>query len=146
MPSLAEPKCIILHHSLTVDSGTVSWDAIRRYHVQHLGWADIGYHFGVEFVNDHYEIFTGRMMNEIGAHCRQDKMNYRSLGIMFNGNFDFYPPPEGQWVLGLRLVRSLMDVFGIPKGSVLGHNYFAKYKTCPGKMFDVAKFQAELVG
>lgn len=139
-----KPKCIILHHSLTKDSGTVSWDAIRRYHVQHLGWTDIGYHFGVEFVNNHYEIFTGRMMNEVGAHCRQDRMNYRSLGICFIGNFDFFPPSEEQWILGLRLVSSLMDVLEISKDSVFGHNYFAKYKTCPGEMFDVAKFQGLL--
>ncbi len=139
-----KPEFIIIHHSLTKDSETVSWNAIRRYHVQKLKMINIGYPFGIELVNDNYEIFMGRMMNETGAHCRQNRMNHCSLGICFIGNFDNELPPEEQWNLGLKLISSLMDIFKISKDKVLGHNYFAKYKTCPGKKFNVPKFVDQL--
>ncbi len=163
-----KPEYIILHHSLTKDSKTVSWSAIRRYHTSYKyrgriltkakalkmksegirgiasPWRAIGYHMGLELINDRHEILTGRMMNETGAHCYQSRMNHRSLGIMFMGNFDNEKPPKEQWNLGLKLVSSLMDVFKISKDNVFGHNHFAKYKTCPGKLFDVDEFINQL--
>lgn len=84
------------------------------------------------------------MMNEYGAHCRQDEMNTRSLGICFVGNFDFDPPPDPQWELGIRLIKSLLEVFDIPAQRVWGHNAFAHYKTCPGKKFNMAVFKEKL--
>ena len=138
------PEYIILHHSLTRDSETVSWNAIRKYHVQKLNFRNIGYHMGLEQIKDRQEILMGRMMNETGAHCRQSRMNHRSLGICFIGNFDKEKPPKEQWNLGLKLVSSLMYVFKIPKDKVLGHNHFAKYKTCPGKKFDADEFVKQL--
>lgn len=137
------PKYIILHHSATKDSGTVSWNAIRRYHIG-MGWSDIGYHFGIELINDHYEILMGRMFNQSGAHCKQDRMNYRSLGICFIGNFDLVKLSREQWNTGLKLVGSLCDTFGIPKDNVYGHNLLAHYKTCPGNLFDVDAFVEDL--
>lgn len=138
------PDSIVIHHSLTEDSKTVSWGAIRRYHVVDLGWRDIGYHYGIELIGDYYEVLLGRMVNIPGAHCKQEGMNARSIGICLVGNFDNAPPPLQQYTKALELVRTLMQTFNIPVGRVYGHNQFASYKTCPGKMFNMNEFREDL--
>ena len=134
------PEAIVLHHSLTRDNATVSWGRIRRYHVGELGWTDIGYHFGIELARDQYEVFAGRGLDCVGAHCAASGMNRRSLGVCFVGNFDYDPPPSDQWAVGLRLVRSLCNRFDIDPDDIYGHRYFDGRKTCPGRMFDMAAF------
>jgi len=138
------PDHIIIHHSLTEDGKTVSWGAIRRYHTMTLGWRDIGYHFGIELVEDGYEILMGRMPDEEGAHCKQQNMNRRSVGICCVGNFDVKPPPAGQYQLCRKLTRYLMMLFAIAPEHVLGHREMAHYKSCPGKLWNMDHFRALL--
>jgi len=138
------PKFIILHHSLTKDSETVSWQAIRRYHIDTMKWNDIGYHYGIELVNDQHEILVGRMPNQSGAHCKQMGMNRMSIGICFVGNFDDGKPLPEMWVMGLRFVRGLMDIYQIPRQNIKGHRELCDYKSCPGFYFDLNKFRSQL--
>jgi N-acetylmuramoyl-L-alanine amidase len=147
----------MIHHSLTQDGKTVSWQAIRWWHMGLSGSKDpkspnynpytarpdrdIGYHFGIELINDHYEILVGRELDEEGAHCVG--MNARALGICFIGNFDLAEPPIEQWMVGVRFVRSLCRILMIPVVNVVGHRDFAP-KTCPGKKFDLERFRREI--
>ena len=132
---------IVLHHSLTKDSKTVSWAAIRRYHVQTLGWSAIGYHYGIELVGFDYEILVGRLMNQVGAHCIG--LNRESLGICFIGNFDTEDPEESMLIVGRGLVKSLLEVFNLGIEDIVGHNQYSN-KTCPGKMFSMDVFRESL--
>lgn len=134
------PEYIIIHHSLTKDSQTVSWNAIRNYHLS-LGWHDIGYHFGIELIDFTYEIFVGRMMLESGAHCKQAAMNYRSIGICCVGNFDLGPVPVAQFRKLVALTQTLMAVFNINSFKVRPHREYATYKTCPGSKFQWDEFK-----
>lgn len=134
------PDYIIIHHSLTEDSSTVSWNAIRRYHVHKLGWDYIGYHFGIELIGDKYEALIGRWLNIPGAHCKQEGMNQRSWGICVVGNFDYTPPEASQIIVLKLLVQSLMEIGNIPKENIKMHRDFASYKTCPGVMFPFQEF------
>jgi N-acetylmuramoyl-L-alanine amidase len=134
------PTHIVIHHSLTADSQTVSWDAIRWYHTRTLGWRDIGYNVGIELVNSRYEILLGRMLTEPGAHCKENGMNRTSIGICLVGNFDQAPPPTGQLDLLISFTRSMMDLLGIPAANVKRHSDYALYKSCPGKLFPWAQY------
>lgn len=127
---------IMLHHSLTDDSRTVSWPAIRRYHKQTMGMKDVGYSFGVEMAGPEYEALIGRSLYEVGAHCKEGEMNRKAIGICLVGNFDKAPPPPAQMeVLRDRLLLPLMQAFQIPPSKIVFHRDYAGYKLCPGAAF-----------
>ncbi len=137
-----KPKIVIIHHSATRDSGTVSWGAIRRYHTETLGWDAIGYSYGLELIGNHYEILVGRMMNEPGAHTKGH--NHNSLGICFIGNYDKDEVPPEMWDLGIRFISSLCQIVNINPVHIYGHREFADYKSCPGKRFNTIMFRAQI--
>jgi len=150
------PKWIVLHHSLSLDRNqTLDWASIRRWHVDDNGWRDIGYHFGVEQINDYREILVGRMPNETGAHCTHAGMNRKSIGICAVGNFDVLAPSEELIAKLRRFTLGLMDVLDIPPENIIGHRDAGlmdgfdwrkgEYKSCPGKLFPLDKFKASLI-
>ena len=126
------PQRIILHHSLTKD-GKIgeSFSAIKRYHTKTLGWSDIGYHLVLEYVNGKLKWFEGRALVTRGAHCREQQMNFKSIGICVVGNFDidYLTDDHIQMILAkkkeleIRLGRELPIEF---------HRDYATYKSCPG--------------
>ena len=133
-----KPIKIIAHHSLTKDSATVSWGAIRKYHTQTLGWSDIGYHAGVELVKSgadlYFEVLMGRMWDIPGAHTRGH--NNDSLGICFIGNFDNYFPEQKLLMTGAKVISLWLKLFDLKIEDIYPHNHFAQ-KSCPGSFFDL---------
>jgi len=138
-----KPNKIIVHHSLTKDSLTVSWGAIRTWHVEHEGYDDIGYHAGVELVGNgssvYYEVLLGRMWNVPGAHTIGQ--NSSSLGICFVGNWDIQEPPDELLITGARVIKMWCWLFDISIDEIYGHRDFASYKSCPGLSFDMNKLR-----
>ena len=145
---LIKPEYVFIHHSLTKDSGSVSWPAIRNYHVNKLGWREIGYHYGIEMINNqnpqtsYYEILVGRFEGETGAHTKG--YNSNSIGICLVGNHDDVPISPAKWKLTLQLVMNICLRYKIPSKNVLAHREVASYKSCPGNLFDIEKFRNNL--
>jgi len=142
---MTPPTHIIIHHSLTKDSKTVSWGAIRKYHVDALGFDEIGYRYGIELARDSIEIFVGRFDTEdYGAHCPEMGMNDRSIGVCIIGNFDVAPPSIEIFDKAARFIAYLCRIHEIPTFHVLGHNQCNPNKSCPGKHFDMELFRKEV--
>ena len=156
----------MLHHSLTKDGTLVNWQNIRNYHMGYRidgklvsmneynerlakgqgllfqsPWSDIGYHFGVENVDDEYEVLIGRPLTRNGAHCK-GVMNRDAIGICFVGNYDIFEPSTTMLLVAIhRLIIPLMKIFNIDSDHIIGHRQIASYKSCPGKKFNMGTFK-----
>lgn len=138
---LTKVRRIIVHHSKTPDGATLSVPAIRKYHVETNGWADIGYHFLVEEVGDHVEVIVGRPLDRTGAHCQGH--NNDSIGICFVGDFDLEAPSDHLLeVAASRLIVPLLRLFNLGAASIEGDRTNYPTKTCPGRMFDLERLRS----
>ena len=129
---------IVIHHSFTEDGQTLNTGAIRRYHKEHNGWSDCGYHFLCEDVYGEYEVLVGRPLTRPGAHCKHKRMNTKGIGICFVGNYDLIKPPMDMRLIALnRIIIPLCKIFDIPWNRIIGHREAGAPKTCPGSQFDM---------
>lgn len=145
---------IIIHHSLSKDGKERNWGAIRKYHVKHNGWSDIGYHLGIEQVDGAVGSSVieayGRPLEIPGAHVKG--MNKHTIGICVVGNFDKQAPSEDKLEMLQWLIEDLVVLYKVPIKNVLGHWEAqklqgipkSKRKSCPGKMFDMKALRANL--
>lgn len=134
---------VMIHHSLTADGKTVSWQAIRDYHVKVMGWDDIAYHAGVEVVNGRLEALLGRPSTERAAACKEGHMNETALHVCVVGNFDLAPPSDELLAFLARYVVRpwLHDWHMFDPARIVGHRDYATYKSCPGKLFDLNRLR-----
>lgn len=129
---------IVIHHSFTDDSQTVSWKAIERYHRDTNGWRDIGYHYGVERIGDDYYALVGRPEQDDAAAVKEQHMNEKGIHVCCVGNYDSESPPVPMLeCLITRIILPVMSRYNIPIERIRAHHDYAIYKTCPGKKFDM---------
>ena len=126
---------IILHHSESKDHNILDWQDIRKWHID-KGWQDIGYHYGIEKINNQYEILAGRSLLLPGAHTLE--MNKIAIGICCIGNFDIDIPEQNMYIKLKQLLLDLQAIFNIPDKNIKLHRDYSD-KSCPGKNFDLRR-------
>ena len=127
----ADVTHLVLH--TTAGSRGADADDVRRYHVEHRGWPDIGYHY---VVLDSGEAQAGRSANRQGAHALG--FNHCSLGVAMIGHHDHHRPSQAQWDTTIDLLALLSYRYDVPVSRVIGHRETGARKSCPGRLVDMA--------
>ena len=98
---------------------------IQKAHFQN-GWADIGYHYLIDYKG---RVWEGRSLRYQGAHVRDN--NEGNIGIALLGNFNVQSPSKLQKESLKRLVEYLRTTYSIPKSRVYTHRELVVTE-CPG--------------
>ena len=132
---------ILLHCTADKEGVNNTVESIRKYHVEHNHWDDIGYHY---VIYRDGSIHLGRPVSIVGAHCKDQGNNPISVGVAYVGGLDSAGKkakdtrtPEQKEAL-YRLVHDLLLAY--PGSDVRCHNEFAN-KACPS--FQIETFRAE---
>jgi len=133
------PTYIILHHSsVSQKKNKKQFRAINNYHKSLWDFkSSLGYYVGYQYlIEPSGKVIQARRNTETGAHCYQQDMNHKSIGICLTGHFDLEQPKPKQ-IFALRdLLRKLCKDYVIPVKNIKTHNEFAK-KSCPGSNIDI---------
>ena len=136
---------IVLHTAASARNGQPvhqSIEDIRRYHVNHNMWTDIGYHY---YLTEDGKVHEGRDPAIAGAHV--GGFNKHTLGVCVSGHGDLGPWNESQVKGVVELCAYLCRSHNLRAGRVIGHNECGDangydgppiYKTCPGKLVDMS--------
>lgn len=102
---------------------------ILQGHKQHHQWADIGYHFIIDFEGC---VWEGRNLKFQGAHAGNETFNVGNIGVVLIGNFENHEVPDKQKKGLVELVHYLKIKYKISSQNIFSHEHFTGTK-CPGK-------------
>lgn len=126
---------LIYHHMSRSNWGLQD---VHEFHKK-KGWKGIGYNYWISYDGTIYEARG----ESIGAHVRG--WNDKSLGIGFQGDFDFQPMLEEQMQSGVWLTAYLMKKYGLRAKDVVGHKDLTPTTTCPGAHFPMNEMKQRAV-
>jgi len=175
-----KPEYIVIHHSATKDGQVNDWAAITRFHTSYrkggdiispeeaaaltavgdktiiAPWPYVGYNYGIEEIAGEIKLMEGHAIGLQGYHCKEAKMNFRSIGICVVGNFDVETPSIKKLYFLKDFCFSLMVNYGISVQNIIGHRdaglmvgfdwMKGEFKTCPGKLFPLQALKDILAG
>ncbi len=124
-----KPECIIVHHTaVSYAKNADQYEATKRYHIG-KGWGNIGYHYEISKAG---KVYAGRAESEVGAHCKEKSLNYKSIGVCLDGNFDVELPTAEQVKSLKKLLMDICARYKIGYDKIYPHRLFATYKSCYG--------------
>ena len=121
--------------------GQSTVEAIRRYHVEELGWSDIAQHLTI---GRDGSLWTGRDLNRPPASIagHNGTVDEGPFMIEMNGDFDVGRDPFSgpQEQSAYQAVAEVCARFGLAVDAIRFHNEFAA-KSCPGSSLLLADFR-----
>lgn len=133
--SVVKPYRMTIHHTYSPSNDgpdpAARMRGMQNYHMNNLGWCDIGYHF---VVSQSGKIYQGRSRsNRPGAHT--GNQNSGNVGISFIADFTTQTPSSTQLNAGAKITRWVHDTHGVPLNRTVfkGHREWpGQSTTCPG--------------
>jgi hypothetical protein len=147
----------VQHHSYSQDlNQTLDTLGIMQYHTVDKKWKRVGYNELTEMYHDRPLTIAGRPILMNGAHTIG--LNQKSYGSCLIGNYDKEAPSPIQWKHLIERALIVMITYKLPVENFIGHwesflllgkvrtkkEAWRKYKTCPGKKFDMYLFRNDL--
>jgi len=140
-------KFINIHHTAGHEKNT---EAVRRYHMDALGWGDIGYNAVVEPSG---VVGVGRDVKYSGAHnpsLAPDKsgytMNQEAYAISHIGNFQVEQISEVQFQASVKFCAAKCKELGIVPSTYTIRKHSTDYATdCPGQYFPYDRYIKEVI-
>jgi hypothetical protein len=127
----SDVRYLVISHSGI--SGSVQPDTIARFHVDHVQWPGIGFHF---YIDDQGRLFKTNELTTTSFHvARWDPV---SIGICVGGNFDEQIPAPEQIETTARLAAWLLAELDLPLAAIRGKSEFIAADS-PGRQWMAGK-------
>jgi hypothetical protein len=116
---------VVIHHTAQQQDTPETMVDVQNLHMNRNGWADIGYHFGIDVDGNIYE---GRDIGVRGASVAG--YNTGLIGVALMGNFEVEQPTPAQLAAAQALTIWLAAVYTLTH--LAGHGEFNGNTACPG--------------